>query len=64
MVDPRLPVRLESAGVSAELSARAAAALDQLVAARFGGTATDGAESVAALVDAVEACFVPAEGES
>jgi len=63
VIAPDLPARLAAAGVPAALAARAATLLEELVAARYGGAASDDrTESDArALVEALEASF-PATG--
>jgi hypothetical protein len=58
VIDPDLKARLEAKGLPAELAARATTLLDELVAARYGGSVPAGGEDAAgALVDALEASF-------
>ncbi len=59
VIAPRLGERLEAVGVPAELAARAAALLDGLVAARYGGAEPErGAEAARGLVGELEAAFL------
>jgi hypothetical protein len=59
VIAPDLPARLATAGVPAALAARAAALLEELVAARYGGTASDDRPeaNARALVEELEASF-------
>ena len=64
VIAPDLEDRLSAAGVSGELSARAAGLLAGLVAARYGGPAPrDAREEVPRVVEALEACFRAREKE-
>jgi hypothetical protein len=60
VIAPDLTARLEAAGVPEALAARAAMLLEELVAARYGGAASDGRTEANAwsLVEELEASFV------
>jgi hypothetical protein len=58
VIAPALGARLSEAGIPAEAAARTALLLDDLVAARYGGSAPpNGPEAARAAVDALEASF-------
>jgi hypothetical protein len=59
VISPDLPARLSAAGVSPALAARAAATLESLVAARYGGGDAVGIADVSALVRELEAALRP-----
>jgi hypothetical protein len=63
VISPDLAYQLETNGVPAELSQRAAAAQDRLVSNRYGGGAS-GVEETADLVRALEEVFLSVEEES
>ena len=63
VIGPKLAARLQAAGVDVELAARAARCVEALVGARFGGGASARVErqEVAAVLEALDDVFAPAE---
>lgn len=61
VISPDLPARLAANGVPPSLRASTAAALDALVASRYGSVATHDAAAIAALVDELERAFAESE---
>ena len=58
MISPDLKDRLKAAGVSADLAAETARLVEELVGARYGGTAAD-ESTITAFVDELDAAFYP-----